>query len=29
MSNTIENPLVKLIGTWQGKMGVDIAPKPD
>ena len=29
MSITIENPLVKLIGTWQGKMGVDIAPKPD
>lgn len=29
MSEIIENPLVKLIGTWKGEMGVDIAPKPE
>ncbi len=29
MSEIIKNPLAKLIGTWKGDMGVDIAPKPE
>jgi len=29
MSEIIKSPLAKLIGTWKGDMGVDIAPKPE
>lgn len=29
MSEILKNPLAKLVGTWKGEMGVDIAPKPD
>ena len=29
MNAIIENPLAKLIGTWKGEMGVDIAPKTE
>jgi len=29
MKGIIESPLAKLIGTWKGEMGMDIAPKPE
>ena len=29
MSKIIKSPLAKLIGTWKGDSGVDIAPKPE
>jgi len=29
MSEAIKNPLAKLIGTWTGDVGVDLAPKPE
>jgi len=29
MSEIIKNPLAKLIGTWKGEMGIDMAPKPE
>ena len=29
MSELIKSPLAKLLGTWKGNLGIDLAPKPD